>query len=128
MNKDALLKVLAEFLLDELEKDADGVEDWLAQGAEDIDEVLSAAKEFYPSDRWPSSIVESKIKRMHDDAKKYVGAFPYNGGSNVVQGDGHFAKNCQNVYGKEEWRDAVAIIAIAWANHVKDFEISYTTD
>lgn len=58
---------------------------------------------------------------IYDDAKKYVGAYPYHGGSNVVKSDAHFYRSKAEEYGSKKWEAAVEEIMCSWEKYVKSY-------
>lgn len=38
-----------------------------------------------------------------DDARKALGKYPYNEGTNYLVGDGHFSRSCRDKYGDRMW-------------------------
>ena len=45
MDRQNVFKLLAEFFMDSFREDSVGVGDWVAQGGDDIDELISILKE-----------------------------------------------------------------------------------
>ena len=53
-------------------------------------------------------------RNLTDDVKKYLGIPPYDVNSNFVRGDGYFAVDCHNLYGKEEFLDECKRVYTEW--------------
>ena len=51
--------------------------------------------------------VSSKCMR---DARKALGAFPYNEPGNYLVGDGYFSRDCINKYGQKQWDEACRLV------------------
>lgn len=51
--------------------------------------------------------VSSKCMR---DARKALGAFPYNEPGNILVGDGYFSRDCINKYGQKQWDEACRLV------------------
>lgn len=45
-----------------------------------------------------------------DDARKALGKYPYNVGTNYLVGDGYFSRSCRDKYGDRMWDEACEIV------------------
>lgn len=45
-----------------------------------------------------------------DDARKALGKYPYNEGTNYLVGDGYFSRSCRDKYGDRMWDEACEIV------------------
>lgn len=45
-----------------------------------------------------------------DDARKALGRYPYNEGTNYLVGDGYFSRSCRDKYGDCMWDEACEIV------------------
>lgn len=45
-----------------------------------------------------------------DDARKALGKYPYNEGTNYLVGDGYFSRSCRDKYGDSMWDEACQIV------------------
>lgn len=45
-----------------------------------------------------------------DDARKALGKYPYNEGTNYLVGDGYFSRRCRDKYGDRLWDEACEIV------------------
>lgn len=45
-----------------------------------------------------------------DDARKALGRYPYNEGTNYLVGDGYFSRSCRDKYGDRLWDEACEIV------------------
>lgn len=45
-----------------------------------------------------------------DDARKALGEYPYNVGTNYLVGDGYFSRSCRDKYGDRMWDEACEIV------------------
>lgn len=45
-----------------------------------------------------------------DDARKALGKYPYNEGTNYLVGDGYFSRSCRDKYGDRMWNEACEIV------------------
>lgn len=45
-----------------------------------------------------------------DDARKALGKYPYNEGTNYLVGDGYFSRSCRDKYGDRVWDEACEIV------------------
>ena len=45
-----------------------------------------------------------------DDARKALGRYPYNEGTNYLVGDGYFSRSCRDKYGDRMWDEACEIV------------------
>lgn len=45
-----------------------------------------------------------------DDARKALGKYPYNEGTNYLVGDGYFSRSCRDKYGDRLWDEACEIV------------------
>lgn len=45
-----------------------------------------------------------------DDARKALGKYPYNEGTNYLVGDGYFSRSCRDKYGDRVWNEACEIV------------------
>lgn len=45
-----------------------------------------------------------------DDARKALGKYPYNEGTNYLVGDGYFSRSCRDKYGDLMWDEACEIV------------------
>lgn len=45
-----------------------------------------------------------------DDARKALGKYPYNEGTNYLLGDGYFSRSCRDKYGDRMWDEACEIV------------------
>lgn len=45
-----------------------------------------------------------------DDARKALGRYPYNEGTNYLVGDGYFSRSCRDKYGYRMWDEACEIV------------------
>ena len=45
-----------------------------------------------------------------DDARKALGKYPYNEGTNYLVGDGYFSRSCRDKYGDRMWNEAYEIV------------------
>lgn len=59
--------------------------------------------------RMPQRLVHVSANCMKD-ARKALGAYPYNEGTNYLVGDGYFSRSCRDKYGDRMWDEACEIV------------------
>lgn len=52
----------------------------------------------------------SPSSKCLDDARKSLGKYPYNEGTNYLVGDGYFSRSCRDKYGDHMWDEACEIV------------------
>ena len=70
--------------------------------------------------------IKGKVKitpEAIDDAKKAIGAHPYDGPTNYLVGDGYFHQDCVRRHGAEVWGAACDKVAKAWREHLTEFKV-----
>lgn len=54
------------------------------------------------------------MSKIRDDAKKLIGVPPFDGGENIVRGDGYFAKGCAREHGEAAFRAECEEVRRLW--------------
>lgn len=77
--------------------------------AKEVLPFVPSSKEVPPK-RVPNAQDHSKrspSSKCLDDARKALGKYPYNEGTNYLVGDGYFSRSCCDKYGDRMWEDAL---------------------